>query len=112
MNFLSLNNRIIVEPYVSDRVLKSTTGSGFALIQQKVGLKGLKILMDAKIDGLGQYSIDGISAPKMLSKGSIAFIREEYLHTQEWAKKLMECEGIEGKFMIVDLQFVEFIHWA
>jgi hypothetical protein len=112
MNFLSLNNRLVLEPYTSDGQVKSTTGSGFAMIQQKVKLVGLKLLMAAKVDDFGQFSVDGITMPRVISKNSIAFIREEYLHTQVWAKKLLECEGIEGKFIIVDLQHVEFIHYA
>lgn len=111
INGVSLNNRLILEPYTSDRTVKSTVGGGFALIQQKVSLKGLKVLMDANFERLGTFSMDGITTPKMITRGSIAYIREELLFTQEWAKRLFECEGVEGKFMIVDIAHVDFIDY-
>lgn len=123
MNAISLNNRFVVEAYLSDRQIKSTNHGGFAMIQQKVTLKGLRLLIDAKVDGLGSHTIKTAFvhsvpaseseevAPRIVPKGSIAYIREEYLHTQPWAKQLLECEGIEGKFMIVDIQYVEFIDY-
>lgn len=97
----SVNNRLIVEPYHSDRALKATAGSGFALVSQKVNLKGLKLLVGASIFENGHEIY--------WDAGAIVYIREELLYTQPWAKHQMECEGIEGKFIIVDRQFVEMI---
>jgi hypothetical protein len=99
---ISLNNRFVVEPYLSDRAIKlSQNGSGFAMIQQKVTLVGLKLLMSVHV----QYP----SESKYFPAGSTVYIREEYLHSQPWAKQLLESKAIEGKFMIVDHQFVEFV---
>jgi hypothetical protein len=110
----SFNQRFIVEAYQSDRVIKTTGGGGFAMIAQKVSLKGLKLLvsvplLNAALETYVQLDGVGMTAPIMIPAGSIVYIKEELLHTQEWAKKNFECEGIEGKFMIVEHQFVEMI---
>jgi hypothetical protein len=94
---LSFNNRLIVEMYKKE-ALKSTEKNGFAFIAQKLSLKGLIVLVDAKLN-------DGT----FIKKGSIAYIKEEALHTQAWAQKGLECDAIEGSFLIVDMNFVEFI---
>lgn len=97
----SLNNRLIVEAYFTDRSLKAKETNGFAMIQQKVAVKGLKLLMNASCSIGNQLVI--------LDKGSTVYIREELLHTQPWAQKILESDAVEGKFMIVDLANVEFI---
>jgi hypothetical protein len=93
----SFNNRLIVEAYRKEG-LKSSVVNGFAMIQQKVSVKGLTVLMDAKL-------ADGTWIPK----GSIAYIKEEQLHAQPWAQKVLEADTIEGPFLIVDISNVEFI---
>jgi len=101
MRLQSFNNRFILEPYAGDRTIKTTSGSGFAMIQQKVSLKGLKLQADFEGILNGYY----VSLPK----GSIAYVREELLFTQQWAKQILESDAIEGKFIIVDSNFVEMI---
>lgn len=93
----SMNNRLVVEPYVKS-ALQSTVTNGFAFITQKVTIKGLKVLMDAKLS-------DGTFVPK----GSTAYIKEETLHTQPWAQKVLESDTLGVPFIIVDLAHVEFI---
>lgn len=93
----SLNNRLIVEPYKKE-ALRANVASGFAMVDQKLTLKGLRILMDAKLN-------DGTLIPK----GFVAYVKEETLHTQQWAQKAMECSSIEGKFLILDVSYVEFV---
>jgi len=93
----SMNNRLIVEAYKKEG-LKSTISQGFAYIEQKVSVKGLTVLVDAKLS-------DGTFVPK----GSIAYIREESLHTQAWAQKVLECDTLKTPFIIVDISNVEFI---
>lgn len=93
----SLNNRIIVEAYKKDG-LRSTERNGFAFVDQKLSLKGLTVLVDAKLS-------DGTFIPK----GSMAYIKEETLHTHPWAQKALECDKIEGKFLIVEMSYVEFV---
>jgi hypothetical protein len=93
----SLNNRLIVEKYTKE-ALRSKEVSGFAFVDQKLTLKGLKTLIDAKLT-------DGT----LIRKGTIAFIKEEVLHTAAWAQKSYTCDGVEGQFLIVDINQVEFV---
>lgn len=101
MKFNSFNNRFILEPYHSDRAIKMTTGSGFALIAQKVSLTPLRLKVDFEGIVHGYYT--------HLPKDSVVYIREEFLHTQAWAKQVLECSDIDGKFIIVDSMYVEMI---
>lgn len=99
---VSLNNRFMVEPYKGDRALKANTTGGFAIVQQKVSIVGLMLLADALIC-LGGENV------RTLAKGSKVYIKEELLFTQPWAQKVYESDAIEGKFIIVDLNYVEFV---
>lgn len=97
----TVNNRLIVESYKKEG-LKAETKNGFAMISQKITLKGLTVLMDAKLAD-GTY----------VRAGSRAYIREELLHTQPWANKVLECDTLPGKsFIVVDMQHVEFVAHA
>lgn len=93
----SMNNRLIVEAYKKE-ALRATEKNGFAMVSQKITLKGLKVLVDAKLND-----------DTLVPVGSIVYIKEEVLHTQAWAQKPLECEAIGEPFLIVDLNFVEFI---
>ena len=94
----SFNNRLILEAYKTDRALKSTVTSGFAMVSQKILVKGLKVLIDTKLN-------DGT----FIHKGCVAYVREEYLHTQPWAQKTLQSDAVEGDFIIVELAHVEFV---
>lgn len=109
MSLISYNNRFIVEPYAGDRTIKTTSGSGFAMIQQKVSLKGLKLLVDVVLIDKPSITQYGSLAPQDIPKGSIIYIKEELLYTQQWAKQILESDAVEGKFIIVDGQYVEMI---
>ena len=89
-------NKIIVEAYQKEG-LRSVVANGFAMIQQKVAVKGLKVLMDAKLS-------DGT----FIRKGSTAYIKEETLHTAPWAQKILESDTL-GAFLPVDMTYVEFV---
>lgn len=93
----SVNNRLIVEVYKKE-ALRSKVENGFATIGQKLALKGLKVLIDAKLD-------DGMLVPK----GSTVYIKEEILHTQQWAQKAFESSYFPEPFLIVDRTYIEFI---
>lgn len=97
-NKTSLNDRLILEPYRNEGGLKTTVNHGIAMVSQKVAVKGLKVLIDAKLK-------DGT----VISAGSIAYVKEELLHTQPWAKKILESDAIITPFMIVDLNYVDFV---
>lgn len=93
----SLNNRLIVEPYIKEG-LKAKISGGIATPGQRDGLKGLKVLMDA-------YLSDGRKIPE----GSVAYIREEVLHTHPWASKpLTWTQSTIGSFLIMESSYVEF----
>ena len=100
----SINNRLILEPYKTDRSLRANVTSGFATVEQKIEVKGLKVLADAHI-----FEGNGRTTHMVIPKGSIAYIREEYLHNQAWAQKVLKSDAIEGGFIIVDLNHVEFV---
>ena len=93
----SLNNRLLIEVYKKGE-LRSKVTNGFATIDQKSTLKGLRVLVEGKLN-------DGT----IIRRDSIAYIREEVLHTQAWAQKSLECEFIPQPFLIVDALFIEFI---
>ena len=93
----SLNNRLIVEKYVKGEI-RAKERNGFALIDQKTQVKGLKILADAILNN-----------NVLIRKGSTAYIKEEALHTAAWAQKALESDAISVPFLIVDLSQVEFI---
>lgn len=93
----SLNSKLIVEAYKKEG-LRANVQNGFARLDQKLTVKGLKVLMDAKLS-------DGT----VVEKGATAYIREESLHTQQWAQKVLESDGVSQPFIIVDASNVEFI---
>lgn len=92
----SVNNRLIVEQYTKEG-LKAKIQGGIATPGQRDGLKGLRVLIDATLP-------DGTKVPS----GSIAYFREEILYTQAWASKPFSCDTLPVKFLIADLQFIEF----
>lgn len=96
---ISLNGRFIVETYKEDRALKATVSNGFAMVQQKVSVKGLTLLADV-MNSDGQY---------IAHKGSKVYIREGNLQAAAWAKVSFTSEAIEGEFMIVEQQYIEFV---
>lgn len=93
----SLNNRLILEPYVKEALRREVIG-GIATPGQRDGMKGLKTLMPTRLT-------DGREIPA----GSIAYIREETLHSQPWATKHFSSDTLPTKFIVVDLTYVEFI---
>lgn len=90
------NNRLFLEEYKNEGGLKASYAHGIAVVAQKITLKPLKVLVDSKLS-------DGTVVPK----GSQAFVREELLHAQPWAKKVFEFSGSKGIF--VDLQYVDIV---
>lgn len=94
-------NKFIVESYKEDRGLKATVQNGFAMVSQKVQIKGLKLLANVVVAVNGskiEYNV-----------GSIVYIKEANLQSQPWAKQVFTSDIIEGEFMIVDSSYVEFV---
>jgi hypothetical protein len=92
----------MVETYTGERALRSNNQSGFAMIEQKTTLKGMRTLTDTMVT-LGQSS-------RLVPKGSTVFIREELFFQPGWSQKPFHADGVEGNFLIVDANFVEFIN--
>lgn len=97
ISITSVNNRIITEAYKKEG-LKSEVISGFAHLSQKVSSKGLKVLVDAKLN-------DG----SVISKGSTVYIKEKLLHSMPWATEVLMSDAIGQDFIVVDLANVDFI---
>lgn len=96
----SMNGRFILETYKEDRALKATVSNGFAMVQQKVSLKGLTVLADV---------FSPVNGQPLARKGDKAFIREASLQSQPWAKASFTSDAIEGEFMIVEMTYIEFV---
>lgn len=92
---ISVNNKLILEPYKGSRKIEANTSSGFATIKQKSTLIGLKALIDAQITSSGGKDVK-------IKKNSTVFFEEEVLYSSAWAKKTYQCDGIEDKFIIAD----------
>jgi len=93
---VSVNNRIIVEVYQKED-LKAEIKNGFAMTSQKLGVKGLTLLMDALLS-------DG----RVVRKGHKAYFKENDLHAAPWAKTILQSDLVGGRFMIIDSAYVEF----
>ena len=98
----TINNKFIVEAYNTDRALKSVERNGFAMVAQKVTVVGLKLLMDAHIQETKELS-------RTVPKGSLVYIKEEFLHTNPGIKRIYESDAVEGKFNIIEMTYVEFV---
>lgn len=92
----SVNDRLILEQYVKEG-LKPKMQGGIATPGQRDGVKGLRVLISATLS-------DGTEIPA----GSLAYIREEILHTHPWASKPLTCDTLSEKFMIVERNYIEF----
>lgn len=97
----SVNNRLVLESYKGGRELKTNNSSGFAKVSQKIELSGLRILVDAKLS-IGNTVVQ-------VQRGSIAYIKQEYLHNHPWAKNILESDSIGEPFVIAELNMIEFI---
>lgn len=96
-NPTSFNGKLILEAYIHTEV-KAEIRSGWATASQKNNLKGLKVLVQADFP-------DGTSVPA----GSTAYLKEEYLHSQIWAKNKLKCDTIPGEFIVVSMNDIEFV---
>lgn len=102
---LSLNNRLVLEQYKKQEIKLEVKG-GFAQMAHKISLKPLKVLVDAKLP-------DGTLIPA----GSIAYVREEYLHLNSTAGRTggmtiptFSNQEIHAEpFIVIDLVNVDII---
>lgn len=104
---ISYNNKLILTPYTGKTGIRSTgEKTGFASVQQKTNLIGLKLLADAKLEltsGLEHLSIDGVSQTidkNLLKKGQIVYFREEDLHASSWSTTVFSSDALKGGFVL------------
>ncbi len=93
----SFNNKLILEAYRHTEI-RPEGNKGWVQAAQKNNLKGLKVLVQATLS-------DGTVVPA----GSMAYIREESLHTQPWSKNKLKSDTLPGEFILVTMNEVEFI---
>lgn len=91
---ISVNNKLMLEPYKSKGKIEARVNSGFATIKQKDTLIGLKLLADGKL-AIGKDMVD-------VKKGQVVFFPEEILHSHDWSKKTFNLEGSDEKFIIAE----------
>ena len=90
-------NRIFCEPYQKTGV-QSVAKKGLALgTKQKISVAKLKAVSNAKLL-LGTETIE-------VKKGQAVLIKEEDLHNLI-GKQIMECDGVDGQFIIIDLPYI------
>ena len=82
---LSLNNKIILEAYEQGQGLKADVKSGFAMVAQKKNIIPLKVLLTTVLS-------DGTR----IEAGSKAYLSEEELSTQAWAKQMKQIPDLLG----------------
>lgn len=97
----SLNNRLILEPYTGDRKVKTKVSSGFAMVQQKSTLVGLKVLVDSEI------VLGGVKTE--IKKGQKAYFLEDTLYTQKWSKSTFTCDALKEEFIVAMSSEVVFV---
>jgi hypothetical protein len=93
----SLGTKLVCEAYKKE-ALRAKEVNGFARLDQKDTLKGLKVLVAAKLPD-GSY----------IKKGSKAYIKEELLHAGPWAQKSYTSDAFEGRFFMVDMIYIDFV---
>lgn len=101
MKNISVNGKVLLEPYVSSGGVKSTGEStGFARVKQKSSLIGLKALASSVIRdraGVEDISVD---------PGDMVYFKEEDLHSHAWAKTLFDSDALDKKFIVAEAAFV------
>ena len=86
----SYNQQIICEPYTGKTGIKAKISSGVAVVQQKTGVIGLKVLADAEIKN------------GKVMKGDTVYIKESILHVNKTYSLLLECEDIGKPFCLIN----------
>lgn len=97
-NLISINNKVVVEPYKGSNKPVGKVSSGFATVKQKDTLIGLKVLAD--------FTMKTNSSEILIVKGQTVYFSEEVLATHDWAKKTYECDAIEGRFSLAEAAYM------
>jgi len=94
---MSLNNKIICEPYTGGKGVKAEVKSGFASVKRSQ-LVGLKVLVDANV-------LVGTEVLNIL-KGSTIYITEEHLKIHEKYNHPMENAAVGQPFVVAEFAHV------
>lgn len=95
---ISVNNKLMLEPYKGKGKLESRVTSGFATVKQKDTLVGLKLLADGRVV-IGKDMLE-------VKKGQTVYFSEEILHAHDWAKKTFNLENSDERFIIAEAAHV------
>lgn len=93
----SFNNKLILESYKHTEI-RPEGNKGWIQAGQKNNLKGLKVLVQAILS-------DGT----IVLPGSTAYLKEESLHSAQWAKNKLKCNTISQEFILVTMAEVEYV---
>jgi len=95
----SVNHMLVTKPYEGSRGVKSKIQSGVSVIQQKTGVLGLEVLIDAEI-----------SKDVTVKAGSIVYIKEEVLYTyKDMYSQTLDCTEIGESFILANYSHVLFV---
>lgn len=98
MSFLSFNEHLVCEPYTKGKQMDAKVNSGFAMIEQKNTLYGLKVLVPCKMP-------DGTHVPA----GSTAYFLEEVLYSQQWSRNKLSCDSLDKECILAEKKQVVLI---
>lgn len=95
---MTVNNKIFCEPYSGGKDLKSEVKSGFATVQQKNNLVGLRVLADAVVKN-GDKLLE-------IPKGSVVLFNEETLFLQKQYHTPIKNDFLKEPCIIADFSHV------
>lgn len=95
---MTVNNKIFCEPYTGGKGLKSEVKSGFATVQQKNNLVGLKVLANAVVKH-GDRLME-------IPKGSVLYFNEETLYVQQQYHAPLKNDVLGEPCVIADFSHV------
>jgi len=98
---MTLNNKLMLEPYQGSGKIEAKINSGFATVKQKSTLIGLKNLLTTEL------SMNGTQ--RTVEKGQMVYFQEEILHANDWSKRTYDCDAIDGRFIIAEGAYAVFI---
>ena len=95
--FQSLYNKVVVKAYDNSQGVKQEIRSGIVQVSQKKKVVGLELSADFKDQNGNSYAA-----------GSKAYVLEDNLMGQPWAKDKRSCDAFAGEFIVVDINQVVF----
>jgi hypothetical protein len=93
----SLYNKVITKAYDNAQGIKQEIRNGIVQVSQKKKVVGLELVAGFKDQNGNAYPA-----------GSKAYVLEDNLMSQPWAKDRRHCDAFAGEFIIVDINQVVF----